>query len=244
MAVREVPTDSIELGNMTFNAFTSLHQTKEAQIIAAHIDGISVDECYMFGDIMDFLWDNPDYVAAQRGTAGRPNILIESGVKNVAERWFRGRQSIVSLAEPKTIPDPAVGAVLAVTKHMNPEALKIAEGLHYNSMAAENIIGILLEKYIASQMEHYGWTWCAGEIVKSVDFLKKTDEGFIPLQIKNRSNSENSSSAAIRNGTDIIKWHRINAYNGITYWDKFPEPELVGTLTEDGFLDYIKESLA
>jgi len=225
---------------MTFNAFTTNHSNKEAAIIAAQIDGISVDECYMFGEIMEFLWDNPAYVAAQKGRAGRPNILLEEGVKNVAERWYRGRTQKPALSTPRTIADPAVMAILIDKYKVVPAE---AINYHFQAMAAENILGTLLEKYIASEMEHYGWTWAAGEIIKAVDFLKKTDDEFIPLQVKNRSNSENSSSAAIRNGTDIIKWHRINAYTAETHWDNFPEPELRGTLTEEGFQAFIKETL-
>lgn len=239
-----------------FNAF--LHETNNynARVICSSLNTdsevvVTADECYAFGDIMLFLWDNPNFVTQKRGKKNRPNILVEEGVREVAQRWVEGRRQIVRLSVPQTIPDPAVEAIMRVhnpagfsptgsaTKHLVDEMMRG----HYLAMAAENVIGTLLEKYIASEMEHYGWTWCAGEIIRAVDFLRKTDEGFIPLQVKNRSNSENSSSAAIRNGTDIIKWHRLDARTGKTHWDKFPEPELIGVLTEENFQSYIKENL-
>ena len=227
-----------------------------ARVICAELNPysevvVTADECYMFGDIMLFLWDNPTMVTKKRGKKEAPTILLEEGIREVAQRWVEGRRQIVSLSMPQTIVDPAVEAIMKVnnpagfsptasaTQHLVEEFIKG----HYLAMAAENVIGSLLEKYIASEMEHYGWTWCAGEIVRAVDFLKKTDTGFVPLQVKNRSNSENSSSAAVRNGTDIIKWHRLDARTGKTHWDRFPEPELIGVLTEENFQSYIKENL-
>jgi transcriptional regulator with XRE-family HTH domain len=67
------------------------------------------------------------------------------------------------------------------------------------------------EEYLAEKLLPYGWYCCWGETMKSVDFC--TQNGDL-LQVKNRSNSENSSSNKIRQGTAIIKWHRINASNG------------------------------
>ena len=59
------------------------------------------------------------------------------------------------------------------------------------------------------------------------------------LQIKNRSNSENSSSAAIRIGTDIQKWYRIKAESGHTNWDKLQKDTGV-VLSEDDFYAFIR----
>jgi hypothetical protein len=78
-------------------------------------------------------------------------------------------------------------------------------------MGAENLVGDLLERYLASVLEPHGWIWCSGAMVKAVDFIlpPSTSGGaWRMLQVKNRDNSENSSSSAIRAGTEIEKWHR------------------------------------
>ena len=53
----------------------------------------------------------------------------------------------------------------------------------------------------------YGWLWCNGNVLRAIDFC--SSDGAILLQIKNKSNTENSSSSAIRTGTDIKKWYRL-----------------------------------
>ena len=80
--------------------------------------------------------------------------------------------------------------------------------IHRDSMAAENFIGNLLESYLDRKLSNYGWVWCCGEMVKSVYFINPESNGFTLLQVKNRDNSENSSSKSIRDGTTILHWFR------------------------------------
>jgi hypothetical protein len=114
-------------------------------------------------------------------------------------------------------------------------------------MAAENVTGSLLEEYIASVMEPLGWVWCSGKMVKASDFIKfpsvQTGKPHL-LQVKNRSNSENSSSSAIRKGTTIDKWHRLEAETGVTRWDKFPDPQGKKSLSEAKFQEFVKDRIA
>jgi len=134
-----------------------------------------------------------------------------------------------------------VKEIMAAAFTMPTDRAAIAMHDHRKAMAAENAIGSLLEIYIASEMEHYGWVWCSGEIVKAVDFIRWDNNlGWVPMQIKNRSNSENSSSAAIRNGTNIKKWFRSFSTKDATNWEAFPEIELRGVLTEEGFQKFIR----
>jgi hypothetical protein len=110
-------------------------------------------------------------------------------------------------------------------------------------MAAEQIIGQLLEEYIASKVEELGWIWCTGKMIKATDFIKfpmEAESQIVLLQIKNRSNSENSSSAAIRKGTEIKPWYRIDAETGETRWENFPDILENDNLNEDGFREFIK----
>lgn len=70
------------------------------------------------------------------------------------------------------------------------------------------IQGDLLEEYIYKNVKENGWIWCKGKCVTSVDFMNPNEN--IYLQIKNKDNTENSSSKKVRNGTTIIKWNRLS----------------------------------
>jgi SinI restriction endonuclease len=63
------------------------------------------------------------------------------------------------------------------------------------------------------------------------------------LQIKNRDNSENSSSSAIRNGTPIQKWFRSFSKKAKTNWNNLPPSMQPYKLTEDGFRNFVSEYL-
>lgn len=80
---------------------------------------------------------------------------------------------------------------------------------HENSMQAENVIGSLLEEYIASELADTNWIWVKGSIMAATDFFYPDETQPCLLQVKNKWNTENSSSAAIRKGTDIKKWNRL-----------------------------------
>ena len=68
------------------------------------------------------------------------------------------------------------------------------------------------------------------------------------MQVKNRDNTENSSSSAIRNGTEIQKWFRTFSKpsrnrSSNTNWENFPEAEFRDQLSEEGFLQFIRDYL-
>lgn len=193
------------------------------------------------GRILDFIEVNPDYLAIGRGNSIPRGT--EQWWRNWAEKFVRGRE-IKAPSLPKTKADPIVTQILEQHFGLSANGLMDAIQTHFNAMAAENKIGSLLEAYLASQLEPKGWIWCSGETVKSIDFLYIDKQGiFHPLQVKNRDNSENSSSAAIRKGTAIKKWHRFISSSGNTRWDKFPESSLAGVMTEKGFQDYVSSYL-
>lgn len=82
---------------------------------------------------------------------------------------------------------------------------------HYLFMSAENVNGSILEEYLAEVLEPAGWQWCAGSVYRAIDFCYVTDKTTVLLQVKNKYNTENSSSSAIRNGTKIQKWNRLSS---------------------------------
>lgn len=115
---------------------------------------------------------------------------------------------------------------------------------HQYSMSAENCVGALLERYLDSVLRPQGWHWCCGSFVRAIDFIKKNADGtWVALQIKNRDNSENSSSNAIRNGTSIQKWFRSYSKSGKKNWENLPELMCGFNLSEDGFIDFVKKYL-
>lgn len=111
-------------------------------------------------------------------------------------------------------------------------------------MCAENCVGALLERYLDSVLRANGWHWCCGDFVKAIDFVgRNTDGSWLALQIKNRDNSENSSSSAIRNGTPIQKWFRSFSKTGLTNWGNLPELMQGYSLSEEGFISFARTYL-
>ncbi|GIW33655.1 SinI family restriction endonuclease [Meiothermus sp.] len=183
--------------------------------------------------ILSYCWQSPKQGAFPK--IGRLSLLENTSayLERYIERYFQAQEQKLYLREVKTSADPALGVILGAFAKV--ENLPKATEHHRISMAAENLLGELLERYIAERLEPYGWVWCAGNTVRSVDFLRQ--DLSIALQIKNRDNSENSSSSAIRAGTNIQKWFRIYSKTGKTNWENFPFGE---GLSEEDFHRYIQ----
>jgi hypothetical protein len=162
---------------------------------------------------------------------------------DLARSFVRGRQPIAPKL-PATVPDPLVSVIMHEHFRLPKSDLERAKHEHKLSMASEDFVGELLERYIASEIEPLGWVWCSGEVVRSIDFVRESEGGWEALQVKNRDNSENSSSARVRHGTTIKKWYRTNSKTGATRWPKFPDPSCAGLLSEDGFNNFVARHLA
>lgn len=224
-------------------AFIAAHGAKVGA--AARAAGVTDQgEIDRFACVCAFLADNPDLLS-WRGAA-KPNPTTQEGLDRLAVKFFTARNRRDWPAEPTTVPDDAVSIVMQVVYGYTPDETERIKVEHQHSMSAENIVGTLLERYIASVLEPHGWVWCAGDFVKAVDFIKYLPDhgGWQPVQVKNRDNTENSSSSAIRNGTAIEKWFRTFSRTGADNWRKFPEPEFRGRLSEDGFRTYVRGYLA
>lgn len=157
-------------------------------------------------------------------------------------RGYEGRATQRISNPPGTIADPIIekiiGARLSDLSHDDLNKITYA---HRLGMSAENILGLILEEYLFDNLIEHGWHCAWGETVKSVDFVH--EDGRL-LQIKNRSNSENSSSSTVRDGTDIEKWYRIKADRIEYMWDKLNE--ICGTthLSETSFENFVKRTLS
>ena len=195
-----------------------------------------------FATVCLFLFENPDSLS-WRGNI-RPDPLSGVGYPLMAKKFFEARLKLELPSEPTTVSDPMVGVVLQEVYGYSAMQSSRVEVEHKHSMSAENTVGGLLERYLASVMEPYGWVWCAGDFVKAIDFIKMTGTGrWELLQVKNRDNSENSSSSAIRNGTDIKKWFRTFSRTGYTNWQAFPDAALRNMLSEGAFEQFVRTYL-
>lgn len=151
----------------------------------------------------------------------------------------RATQRVSNL--PGTVADPIIEKIIgARITNLDDQDLESITYAHRLSMSAENILGLILEEYLSNNLIQSGWHCAWGETVKSVDFVNK--DGSL-LQIKNRSNSENSSSSAIRKGTEIQKWFRIKA-NRVEYmWGSLNEICGTSHLSEDAFSEFATSCL-
>jgi len=140
-----------------------------------------------------------------------------------------------------TVPDQIIDVIIeSRLNFLDEEAVKKIQDSHRLSMSAENILGLLLEEYLAEKLEKYGWYCAWGETMNKIDFC--TERGQL-LQVKNRSNSENSSSSSVRKGTEILKWHRVNAKNGVYLWKNLNELVQCCELSETDFSDFVTTTI-
>lgn len=192
-----------------------------------------------FVGLIEFLTLHPQ-LATTRRSRHAPSVLSHQYISETARGFAMGRARRVP-TKPATVPDPMVAVILRDYWKIEADHVSRAVDEHQLAMASENIIGSILEHYIASVIEHRGWIWCSGEYVRSVDFIARptaANGAWRMLQVKNRDNSENSSSARVREGTEILKWHRSFSRRPQTNWPAFPDPAAVEHLSEDGFVEF------
>jgi hypothetical protein len=201
-----------------------------------------------FQILLKFLQDNPDRLSSRS-----KNLHLDSdeGINALYECYVRSKAQQLTLSRPTTIPDTAVSVILQQCCNFTEAQTEQIKVEHQLSMSAENLVGALLERYIAQALEPHGWVWCAGDFVRAIDFIKynQSTKLWEAVQVKNRDNTENSSSSAIRQGTTIEKWFRTyskpssrRATN--TNWENFPEAEFRDQLSEEGFLQFIRDYLS
>lgn len=192
-----------------------------------------------FVTVGEFLADFSEFRPTR---VSRASYGTRTYAEDLAAAFERGRNPIAP-EPPSTVPDPLVSLILNKYFGIPESQLDRAKEEHKLAMASEGIVGVLLERYIASEIEPMGWVWCSGEVVKSIDFIRKVGGSWQMLQVKNRDNSENSSSAAIRRGTSIEKWHRTKSRTGATRWDEFPDAKCRRKLSEEGFHSFTSDYL-
>ena len=210
-----------------------------------------VAKYYGFGDIeagafiqiMEFLKQYPDDLSLRK-KKNRPEPHTKQFYELLADKFFGSRVKLKKL-KTNTVPDEMVSFILQQYFSYPDSAVERMKIEHSLAMVAENLVGYLLEMYIGKNLEKLGWVWCSGDFIKAVDLIRrKTDGSWELFQIKNRDNSENSSSSAIRTGTNIKKWFRTYSRTGKTNWENFPDAQAKKVLSEEGFkaevVEYVK----
>jgi hypothetical protein len=194
--------------------------------------------------IIKFLSIYPEAASTIRGL-NAPGIGTEDYITKQASLFSNARIPN-SPKPPKTVPDEMVSVILTSYFDIDPSDISRISKEHMLSMGAENLVGELLERYLALIMEPKGWIWCSGAMVKAVDFIKppvSANDSWRLLQVKNRDNSENSSSSAIRIGTNIEKWHRTFSKKIGSNWDAFPDATIRDYLSENAFKEFVRQYL-
>lgn len=196
-----------------------------------------------FAQVCAFISDNPDRLSWRSRTTV-PSVQTSSGLDLLADRYYQAYRRSDFPMMARTVPDEMVSIVMMEAFGYAKEDTNRIKVEHQQSMVAENCVGALLERYMDSVLRPNGWHWCCGSFVKAIDFVRRDqDHTWLALQIKNRDNSENSSSSAVRQGTTIQKWFRSFSGTGKTNWENVP-PLMHGfNLSEQGFTDFARAYL-
>lgn len=140
--------------------------------------------------------------------------------KKFVDKFHRGfidRPTVKEALPTRTVPDYSTDSILyALIPSLDETMLSLIRISHKISMAADSIIGTMLDEYIHDRLRPYGWTCCWGNSMQGIDFCSK--EGLL-LHVRNKSNTEVSANAKNRIRNKVIKWFRLNAYTGNTKWE-------------------------
>lgn len=179
------------------------------------------------------------------GNIGAKNDNEEAVIRKWILKYEKGKNGRASIREsnpPGTVADPIIEKIIGTRlTSLSGEELKQITYAHRLGMSAENILGLILEEYLAVNLLQYGWHCAWGETVKAVDFVH--EDGRL-LQIKNRDNSENSGGKVVRVGTRIVIWFRIKSTRIEYMWASLND--ICGTthLSEDAFVAFVMNTIA
>ncbi len=223
---------------MTSQARTTTTLLSNARTAITTINPLLADK---FQKIAEYLVYNQPTESVPASPKSPPGFGTIAYFEKLASSFDKGRTPKYP-SITKTHADRVVPIILR--DYFNVPELSLPEVIerHRQAMAAENIIGHLLERYLAAKVEPYGWIWCAGSTIRAVDFMipnEKNPSTWRLLQVKNRDNSENSSSSAIRSGTLIEKWFRSFSAKDATNWGNFPaDTAIKDQISENDFIKF------
>lgn len=196
---------------MASNSYSINESSVEKTILKQYFELAKTSQNCQHNEL-DFIFD----IAVDNQLFPNINIPGQKTEQTYIERWVSSYCNAMDnkpsqrTATPKTsCSDPAIKLLVKIVKSSSEESATEEESYHNLYMSAENIQGNLLEEYISSKIKPYGFLWCNGNILRAIDFCNT--DGTVLLQIKNKNNTENSSSSNIRQGTTIKKWYRLGS---------------------------------
>jgi hypothetical protein len=221
-------------------ALQSIEPQQAIEIAKAEATALGIQWTDGINHVFQACLDNPDLIPT--------NISTKDAAEGAIKRWvqkykaaYESRISVHRSNQPNTIADPIVDVIIqGRLTHLSKNDLIKIKFAHRLSMSAENILGLLLEEFLALHLGPKGWHCAWGETIRSVDFCSSRGK---LLQIKNRSNSENSSSSRVREGTSILKWYRVDATSGSYLWEDLNARFKV-SCSEDSFREFVHDALA
>ncbi len=215
-----------------------------AELIISDAERIAKDTIGMFWDdsvktVLAVCCGSPELFPTLKGCNSRSDYITKW-----LKKYFGGYNNRPSQRKSKkigTVSDGIIDTIISARlPTLSADNINKIKSAHRLSMSAENILGSLLEEYLAEKLSYCGWYCAWGETIDKVDFC--TNKGEL-LQVKNRSNSENSSSSSVRKGTLIRKWHRVNAINGAYYWKELNQLIKCSELSEEDFSVFVRKTI-
>ena len=105
-----------------------------------------------------------------------PDVKTKEGIEQLAVSYFNGFHSPTVPKLPQTVPDEMVSFIMEIVFNHSKKETEEIKITHLESMASENTVGTLLERYLDSVLREKGWAWCCGNFVKAIDFINLTME--------------------------------------------------------------------
>ena len=179
--------------------------------------------------------NDPDRCPNKQSKTATPEEIIHKWVKQY-KRGYDNRPSQSVGNPPQTASDIIIDEIIGTRiPFLNKHQINEIKYAHRLSMSVENLLGLLLEEYLATKLKPFGWACAWGQTLKAVDLCHKNGQ---LLQVKNRSNTENSSSNKIRTGSKIKLWYRIDAKTGDHLWENL-QKELDVEVSETDFREFV-----
>ncbi len=244
---------SISLMNMVDE-----YNISDEMILNIFYDVLNSQNISIYNDKLEqlfiFAMERKELFTNIRVTVDKPsNDIAYEYIEKLVSAYIKDRQND-KLSNPLKNygeKDEALISRVRVSTGASEDVVQLFIDGHYLFMSAENMNGSILEQYLADVLEPCGWLWCAGSIYRAIDFCYFGQDEIVLLQVKNKYNTENSSSSAIRIGTKIIKWNRLNRPRQETgldrplpNWESLQQivniPHINHLLTEESYLEYIE----
>ena len=103
-----------------------------------------------FQVLLKFLQDNPERLSSRSKSL---HLDSDEGINALHECYVRSKEQKLTLSRPATIPDDAVSVILQQCCNFTEEQTEQIKVEHQLSMSAENLVGALLERYIAQVLD-------------------------------------------------------------------------------------------